>query len=249
MHTILKTAEISTEVIKLIQGAKDYCYLVTPYFKPWPLLDRVLEGTRDRGPQVTIICRHDDQRQTKLEELARWQARFGCELILLNYLHIKLYVSDQAAILGSMNLYDSSQVKNFELAYLISNRRDARDFLRNVIEADLLAAKPVTVFKGWFSENESTKASQLAQQMAQLDKRGFCVVCGDKCDLDRSKSPTIIRCPECWRRNQATTNWDLQTTFCHYCGERHRSTGTAALHDTCKRELASILDSRYYKRP
>lgn len=247
MGRILKTAEISTEVIKLIQDSREYCYLVTPYFKPWPLLERALDEAKQRQRRVTMIARVDDQKPHEIRQLEEHQKRFAFELIELNRLHIKLYVSERAAVMGSMNLFDSSQTKNHEIAYLFDDTRMARIFLHDVVEGELLLAPAVKVLKGWFSENAASERENLSKQIAALDAHGFCVVCGQKCELDRSTSPTYIRCRPCWSKAPGRDNWDLWTTFCHYCGKDHRAKGSAPMHDSCAAELKSILKSRYYK--
>lgn len=244
---ILKTAEISTEVVKLIQESREYCYLVTPYFKPWPLLERVLDEAKQRGHRITMIARVDDQRPHQIRQLEQMQARFQFEMIELSHVHMKLYVSEKAAILSSMNLYDSSQERNYEVGYLFDDRRTARTFLDDIVEAELLSAPPVKVLKGWFSGDDEARRAQFEALIGGMDAHGFCVVCGQKCDLDRSTSPSYIRCRPCWSTSPDRDNWDLTVAFCHYCGKEHRARGSAPLHDPCKLELQSILKSRYYK--
>lgn len=247
MGRILKTAEISTEVIKLIQDSREYCYLVTPYFQPWALLERALDEAKQRQRRVTMIARVDDQKPHQIRHLEEYQKRFAFELIELNKLHMKLYVSERAAVMGSMNLLDGSQTKNHEIAYLFDDARMAKRFLHDVIEDELLLAPAAKVLKGWFSEDAAAERERLSMQIAALDAHGFCVVCGQKCELDRSARPNYIRCRPCWSKAPGRDNWDLWTRFCHYCGKDHKAKGNAPLHDACAAELKSILESRYYK--
>lgn len=244
---ILKTAEISSEVIKLIQESREFCYLVTPYFQPWPLLERALDEARQRQRCITLFARVDDQKPYQVRQLEDYQRRFEFELIELNQLHMKLYVSERTVVLGSMNLYDSSQVKNYEVAYLFDDARMAKRFFHDVIEGELLLAPAVKVFKGWFSEDAAAERERVSKQITALDAHGFCVVCGQKCELDRSARPNYIRCRPCWSKAPDRDNWDLWTRFCHYCGKDHKAKGNAPLHDACAVELRFILESRYYK--
>jgi hypothetical protein len=243
---ILKTAEISTEVVKLIQESREYCYLVTPYFSPWPLLDRVLQETKQRGRRITMIVRAD-QKPHQILQLEQMQARFQYEMIELRYLHMKLYLSEKAAILSSMNLYDSSQEKNYEVGYLFEDQRTARSFLDDIVESELLSAPPVKVLKGWFSEEDQARRAQIEAMISGLSTRGYCVVCGQKWDLDRSKNPSKIRCRPCWSKAPDTEGNDLRISYCHYCGKEHLAKGSAPLHVPCRAEIESILKSRYYR--
>jgi phosphatidylserine/phosphatidylglycerophosphate/cardiolipin synthase-like enzyme len=246
-NRILKTAEISTEVVKLIQDSREYCYLVTPYFKPWPLLERVLDEAKQRGHRITMIARVDDQKPYQIARLEQWQARFQFELIELSHVHMKLYVSEKAAILSSMNLLDSSQEKNYELGYLFDDQRTARSLLDDIVETELLSAPPIKVVGGWFSEEEHAARARIEELVSALSSRGYCVVCGQKWDLDRSKNPSKIRCRPCWSKARDTEGHDLRIGYCHYCGKEHHARGSAPLHVPCMTELESILKSRYYR--
>ena len=65
----LKTHELSVEVIQLIAAAKEYCYLVTPYVKLWPQLERALEDASKRGLFLTFIIREDASNDRLIQKL------------------------------------------------------------------------------------------------------------------------------------------------------------------------------------
>jgi hypothetical protein len=207
----------------------------------------VLDEAKQRGQRITMIARVDDQRRDQVRQLEQLQARFQYELIELKYVHMKLYLSERAAILSSMNLWDSSKEKNYELAYLFEGRRSAKEFLQNIVEAELLSAPRVKTLKGWFSDADAAERAAIESKIRDIGAHGFCVVCGEKCNLDLSKEPTKIRCRPCWSRSPDRDSSDLRTAFCHYCGKEHRARGSAPLHEPCRAEVETILKSRYYK--
>jgi hypothetical protein len=51
LDKILTNHQISGSIIDLIEETNEYCFLVTPYYKPWNLLDRALEkaSSKEKG--------------------------------------------------------------------------------------------------------------------------------------------------------------------------------------------------------
>ncbi len=119
----LKTHELTTEIIKLIESTQSYCYIVSPYIKIWPQLERVLSMAASKKTFLTFVIR-EDKGSDKLIELLN--GKYGFEVYVIADLHIKLYLNESSCLLSTMNLYDASQQKNLELGYFVSNAAEVK---------------------------------------------------------------------------------------------------------------------------
>lgn len=113
MAQIATTATASGYIERIIDEAKEYIFLVSPYLKiATPLMSR-LSLADQRDVRITIIYgkqeKLDEELQLKLESYK------NLNLLFLKNLHAKCYMNEQNALLGSLNLYEFSQVNNWEL--------------------------------------------------------------------------------------------------------------------------------------
>ena len=227
---VLRTHQISSEIIELIDRARDYCFLVTPYLHEWPLLTRALEGASRRRLPLSIITRTPDR------DRAAWYdshpfVKLGFELVALDRLHTKLYLNENTAIVSSMNLYDNSRENNFELGLLLKGA-DASLLKRKVIDSELLAAKPAFRVEGTLVQPLREARQKMLALHAEFASRGFCVSCGTRTELGiRGERP---RCLACYTSRPDVDVVRLKITRCHYCGGGHPSTLAAPFHPTCQ---------------
>ena len=138
--------QISTAIIDIIDSSQKYCYLVSPYIKIWDLLDRVLEQASNKKKKIVFVLRDCDHNGA----LKKITTQYGFETYLIPNLHSKLYLNERKAIIGSMNLYDTSQSRNFELGVLVEGRHNINVLKKEVIEDDLLSAPNKKHFKSKF---------------------------------------------------------------------------------------------------
>lgn len=236
MNRILKTHQISAEVIELIGSTERQCYLVTPYLRSWPLLNRSLDKAKDQEKQVTVFVRSGEQGKNGIPELQR---RYQFELFAVENLHTKLYLNERTAIISSMNLYDSSKERNHELAYLFEGTRTAQEFKKLIVEDELLAASPGEHVPGWFHSVEAKRIESRRALESTFEEKGFCVSCGTKIELDQSTGkilqPKIIRCRVCWAKQPFIDNpFKYKIRFCHYCGQKLDSILDEPFHHQCR---------------
>ena len=196
---ILTTPEISLAILQLIEDTREYCFLVSPYYKPWGQLQRALQRAKAKKQPVTVICRAD-QKEHQIREIIRDQKTNGYELVLVENLHAKLYLSENAAILSSMNLYNSSEAQNIEIGQVLSYY-DSQAFLQKVIQDQLLNDPSAKVYPGWFHADMEKKRAEVTTFFEELKGRGFCVTCGKQRGYEESDSlvnPNYRRCMDCW---------------------------------------------------
>jgi hypothetical protein len=234
---ILRTHQISAAVIELIEETKEYCYLVSPYIKMWHLLDRALAKASEQSKRITVITRAGSENNFDVRKL---NESYGFEVVVLDFLHTKLYLNEKSAVVSSMNLYDTSSTRNHELA-LHLRQHEARKLKQEIIDQDLLALQPVHRFAGRHTAAQKAEQEQVLAFKADLEARGYCVACGEKIDFDDSGSvlsPTIIRCKPCWaKRPWIETPFRFRIRHCHYCGESLDSVLSQPYHHGCGEKL------------
>lgn len=232
---ILKTHQISAAVIELIEATKEYCYLVSPYIKMWQLLDRALGKASEQNKRITVIIRSGSEENAHVRKLLA----YGFEIVVLDFLHTKLYLNESSAIVSSMNLYDTSSTRNHELALQLG-KQETRKLKQEIIEQDLLAVPPVHHFAGKHTAAKKAEDQKMLAFQAELTSKGFCVVCNTKIDFDSSRLlwPTIVRCKPCWAKLPfPDAPHQFRIRCCHYCGEPLDSVLTEPCHHACSQEL------------
>ena len=241
----LKTHRISPAIIDIIETTRKHCYLVTPYIKPWPVLERTFNKASESGTRITVILRAE---QNSRQVGRRLNDSYGFEVIVLERLHTKLYLNEQCALIGSMNLYDSSNERNYELAIHTSHPSFVRELREEVVQQDLLALDPVEHLQGSFHEEEVVRRRVMEAFERDLDNRGFCVTCGTKIEFDRAglvRTPRIVRCRPCWAKAPYIAEeyrWPI--SYCHYCGGDFDSVLVEPSHHACRVKLEEYNEIR-----
>lgn len=219
---ILLTHQIPGKIIEIIQNSKDYCFLVTPYFQPWPLLERELEKSASDNKKIVFIFRDQDN---AVFDFSYLNDNYDFDLVFVDRLHTKLYMNDKEVLISSMNLYDSSKENNYEVGYYFSNWTVSKDFKKQIIEDDILKGN-TKIYKGrYFKElEEKESAAQFKSTSTQFGNRsygfqannGTCIRCGEKIRYNESK-PLCDKCYSTW---SSFGNKDYPEIFCHKCGKQ-----------------------------
>lgn len=122
---LLDPHAVPNAVVELVRSAKEWLVLISPYFKPWRHLRDALEDAHRAGVTVRFLIRTD--------QVPRARGLFrtlNIEPMALTRLHSKIYISDQQALLTSMNLYDASRES---LEFGLQIERDKQTQLHNKI--------------------------------------------------------------------------------------------------------------------
>ena len=136
---ILLVHQIQDRIIEIIRNSKEYCFLITPFFQPWPILQRELEKAAQQEKKIIFILRNTPENHWDFESL---NDNFGFDVIFVERLHTKLYLNENECLISSMNLYESSKDNNYELGYYFKNRQQSKNFKETVIDNDILLGHP-----------------------------------------------------------------------------------------------------------
>jgi hypothetical protein len=232
MRNFLKTYELSSSIVKMISETKSYCYIVSPYVKIWPQLDRVLSIASSNNAYLTFIIREDSKAKQLVQKL---NEEYGFEIYVIKDLHIKLYLNESNCIISSMNLYDTSQHNNLEIGYEIGNSYEVKE---EVIEGYILKDKSVVKYAGKFEQERKALLGEINKVKAVFHQSGYCISCKTSMDSDFNPyNPKIVRCKECYFKADDRFDLELKTSYCHYCGRTHSSTVNNPFHKDCLQTL------------
>ncbi len=238
MDNILLTHQIGSQIIDIIRESKEWCFLVTPYFQPWTLLEREFEKASKDGKKIMFIFRAEELGDNTYADYLNTQ--YGFDVAYVPKLHMKLYMNERKILISSMNLYDYSKENNYEIGYVINNGYYAKKLKSDVIESDLLKDNNVRILTGNSSstskksDNNNSQTSENKTSFSffkdprENSFKGYCIRCG------RAKISSNIDkalCPDCYSVWSQFKNIDYEEYFCHFCG--NRSEGITYRHPLC----------------
>jgi len=237
-NEILTIHQIPGTIIEIIEETKEFCYLITPYYKPWPLLERSLNKAAQQRKKIVLIARAD---QDDSWEVERFNSEYGFDTIEVERLHTKLYLNEKTVLVSSMNLYESSKEYNYELGILLKGSMHSRLFFQKIIENDILSLKPNRHLAGNYSDaltrlfehnhtNDYLKGTQ-----PDKEESGYCI----RCHATIDKSYYYVLCNECFEKWREYQNMEYQEKYCHHCGRDWSTSKAKPLCERCERKYAA----------
>lgn len=225
------------QLSKLICSAEKHVYLVSPYVQPDGIknLLREISTALQKRVQVSLVVRKKDS-STRLDVRDSVELRAlvtqGLKLYEVPDLHAKVYFSDKAAILTSLNLLPSSINNSIEIGVRFDagaaeyNRID--EFLRTRIKMDRVLVEeslrnPPAKLRSKTGRRSSKRHVELSPD------EGFCIRCRDDLELDPEKP----LCRDCYRAWQEYENERYREKYCHDCGEESSTSFARPLCKDC----------------
>jgi hypothetical protein len=127
---LLTTSGISHQIENLIKTAKEQVWLVSPYLKIHKqLLDRLVRADAN-GIKCTIVYGKNELHTSEWDKLNQL---INTSIYFCPNLHAKIFINESYGLIGSMNLYDYSQINNIELGALFHKKRDF-EFYHNTLD-------------------------------------------------------------------------------------------------------------------
>ena len=130
----LTTAGIEFCLEHMFEDAEKQIVIVSPYIRMSLRLCSLLMEKRNAGIDVVIVHREDFE-----------HAEAASRIFKRKNLHAKCFLTDKAVLVGSMNLYDYSQVNNDEMAIYFSREGNADLYTEVLKEVSRLCRD----FPGW----------------------------------------------------------------------------------------------------
>ena len=95
-------------IFTLVRQSAQYLKLITPYFDPPQRLLREILAARRRNVTVTLVLRRDAILCPPARDAVDQLRGQGVVVSLVDWLHAKIYISENEAVVTSLNLVDSS---------------------------------------------------------------------------------------------------------------------------------------------
>ena len=150
MAEFLNTSATTFYLERLIKEAQQFLYIISPFLQ---FNDRIKELLAEKDRAKIVIKIVYGKSELAPSEINWLESLDDVRTSFCKNLHAKCYISDKAAIITSMNLYDFSQVNNYEMGvYILNNDDDLKlyqatsDEVRRIIassEGVQLSAKKV----------------------------------------------------------------------------------------------------------
>lgn len=140
---IIPPYQITSEILNLINEAKEYLILVSPYvnFNNWERIKNDIENALKRNVKIKFYTRLDSENYKSWEQIEA----LGIEPKLIKNLHSKLYFNEKSGIVTSMNLLTSSNLNAIEFGAIYHTEeelKELKEFVKKYLEPNLEKEKP-----------------------------------------------------------------------------------------------------------
>ena len=231
MVAFLTTTSISAKLEDLIKDAREEITLISPYLKVNQRLQGFIRDADLRRVRLTVIYGKRDMQDAERE----WVSRLAtpAETWFVPNLHAKCYLSEDAAIITSMNLYEFSQQNNDEMGIYVS--RSQEPALYQEIKEEALRLRR-TADPGQGAPTKTSPPTAPDQPSAVAPDQhgsplGYCIRCQAPVTLDPEK-PYCAQHLRIWARYRDNT---YEEKFCHRCGKENTTSMAKPLCLPCFR--------------
>lgn len=111
--SFLTTQGMSYHLEEMFLQAEKHIVIIAPYIKIHKKLKSILADKASQGVKIVVVCR--------MRDLKDDLGSITTSIIDNPKLHAKCYLTEKSALIGSLNLYDFSQINNDEMGVLIDN--------------------------------------------------------------------------------------------------------------------------------
>lgn len=231
---LLKSHQIATTVINMIQQAKKHVYLISPYIKLWNHLSEAIEQALKRNVEVYVFIRAD--KLPEYENTCRSLLGMGANVFTVNLLHAKLYFNETECILTSMNLLDFSASNSEEVAFHVFDQSvlDQLDDYISDLKSKAFRFQIALDTKSRAIKRDREATKSVLGPGKQASGKGYCIRC--KAEIDRNhKKPLCRKCNALWAKYANPT---YQEVYCHLCGGKNDTSFSKPLCLDCFKQHA-----------
>jgi len=244
MAKFLDASKTNAMIIDIIKNAEEFLFLVSPYIKLTTQYKNYLQGLSSKNLDLFLIYRSD--RKLDLDDEKFLLGNRMIKVSSCENLHAKCYFNEQRGIITSLNLYEHSQVNNWEMGVLFDKNDDvslyesAFNELKLILQASTSKSLPAPI-------PQTRKARYIPEKKGFFDKLldatlgpevGYCIRCGKEQDHD----PNRPLCPSCYLSWSKHANPSYKERYCHHCGEQRQTSYEKPICYECFKE-----DYRYLK--
>ena len=246
---------------QMARQSKDKLWLISPFIKITDSLKELLEDKDRDRIDMRLVYGKRELREGELEWL---ESLASLRMYYRENLHAKCYMTEDVALITSMNLYEFSLIHNDEWGILVSRSEDKELYQRIFAEAQRLfrrseipssvkapkvahqstpeVAQQPTAERTPSAPPAQTKTANRPRKRAvdrkpSLPKMGVCIRGGEPIDFNILK-PYCYTCFGVWNSFQ---NREYKENKCHACGRDWETDIDRPLCLDCLRRYAGLL--------
>lgn len=219
MATFLITSGVTHHLEQLLNTTKERLILISPYLKVNERIKQQLQDLDRSKIDIRLVFRENKlspAEQMWLEGLPTIRTS------VYEHLHAKCYLNENEAIVTSMNLYEASQVNNYEMGIHVSKDQEP-ELYAQIHEAAMTLIRYSNEIKIKVSEVPKESGKRKANAAATS---GFCIRCRSELKLN----PMVPYCKDCYAKWKKKSDETTAEKYCHICGQPTKST---LLKPTC----------------
>jgi len=219
MADFLITSGVTHHLEQLLSTTREKLILISPYLK---INERIKQQLQDLDRSKTDIRLVFRENKLSPAEQMWLEGLPSIRTSIYEHLHAKCYLNENEAIVTSMNLYESSQVNNYEMGIHVVKDEEP-GLYGDIYEAALTVIRYANEIRITVAEVPKTVESGKA---SATPKSGFCIRCGAELKLN----PMVPYCKDCYSKWKKTKDDTHVERYCHICGQPTHST---ILKPTC----------------
>ncbi len=242
MAKFLTTSDAVSEIEKIINNAKSKLVLICPFVK---IPDTLLQNLKvaSRKTKITLVY---GKTEMKREERGRLTQIDNLSLYFLENLHAKCFFNEDAMVITSFNMYESS-LKNREMGVLITVKDDHECFNEAVEEANRIvtSADKDSLIRSVFNKvvketklildpaaKDDSRTTSKTRTTSRTKREGYCI----RCKTSIPYNLDVPYCHDCWKKWDAkggNRNYIERDGKCHACGKPAPAKMAKPLCDSC----------------
>jgi hypothetical protein len=227
----LNTTGVSYHLEQLLKNTKEKLILISPYLK---VNDRIKLTLQDLDRfKIDIRLVYRDNQLNPVEQ--NWLRSLPTiRTSVCQSLHAKCYMNENEAIITSMNLYESSQVNNYEMGIHVAREQEPELYAAIYEEAMTLLRNSTEI---QITVSEVPKTSR-HPRLDTAGNGGFCI----RCHAALKLNPLVPYCKDCYDPKIKRSDKSPIEKYCHICGKPHTSSLTKPTCYECFKANKDKLD-------
>ncbi len=226
MVEFLKTAGVNYRLEEIITGADERLVIISPFLRINKRMKGLLEERNRLKIDIRVVY---GKSELQPDEISWLESMDSIRTSFCRDLHAKCYLNEHYALLTSMNLYEYSQVNNYEMGILV-NRRDEPALYEEILQEAMQIVRISEEIRVKISKVDTDKTAKKASRRGKTRRKeaplreertnGFCIRCRDELPFDLEKP----YCPGCFKVWNRYKNDQYKEKYCHKCGNEQEAT-------------------------
>ena len=225
---------------RIFKNAKEFLYIVSPFIKVSSKFRNSISDCLDENISVTLIYGKDELKKDERDWLSKEKR---IQLAYCGDLHAKCYMNESTILITSMNLYDFSQINNYEMGIEITKEEcpEIYEEIYNDVKSILKHSKQIRINSDEIIKEEEITETPKKESVPEPKKKdpelnGYCIKCNKKIELN-VRVPFCIKCIEDSVKDPKKIH-----SFCHICGEKNKSSLEKPVCYSCYKKNKNLFE-------